>query len=172
MKSLTRWALTGMALLMLAAPMTARAQEWRRPGYGYGCGWRHRDITWDRHNLRRQWRDIDRDRWALHRDIANGNWAGAQAERADIAGDLMNVGRDRRDLYRDYHGIPGPGPGFVPPSYFGAVPRTNYIPPQAYVPPISTAYGPATYGTNYYPAAPLNYAGGQGLGALLGRVLP
>ena len=165
MKSLTRWALTGMALLMLAAPITAQAQEWRRPGYGYGCGWRHRDIYQDRRNLRYQWRDIHRDRWALRQDIANGNWAAARAERADIRGDLMNVRRDRRDLYRDYHGIPGPG--FIPPSYYGAVPRTNYIPPQAYVPPINSTYAPATY-----PAVPLNYAGGQPLGALLGRVLP
>lgn len=171
MKSLTRWALTGVAMLMLAAPMTARAQEWRRPGYGYGCGWRHRDMAWDRHNLRHQWRDIGRDRFELRQDIANGNWGAAQAEQADIQGDLMNVRRQRRDLYRDYYGVADPGVGYVQP-YFGGVPRTSYLPPQAYPAPINSAYVPASYPpAQYYPIAP-NYAGGQGLSALLGNVLP
>ncbi len=164
MKSLTRLVLTAVALLVLAAPLTARAQEWRR-GYGYGCGWRHRDIAWDRHHLHRQWRDIRHDRFELRQDIANGNWAAAQAERADIQGDLMNVRRQRRDLYRDYQGIPGPGAAYVP--------QTNYLPPQAYVPPLNPAYAPASYpAAQYYPGAPANYAGGQGLGALLGNLLP
>lgn len=171
MKSFTRLILTAMALLVLAAPITAQAQEWRR-GYGYGCGWRHRDIAWDRRNLHRQWRDIRHDRYALRQDIANGNWAAAQAERADIQGDLMNVRRQRRDLYRDY-GIPGPGPAYAAPSNYIAAPPSSYLPPQAYMPPINPAYVPPSYpAAQYYPAAPANYAGGQGLGALLGNLLP
>jgi hypothetical protein len=189
MKSLTSWALTGAALLMLTIPMTAQAQELGRGAFrhGYACAWRHRDIAWDRHNLRGQRADIGRDRFALRQDIANGNWGAAQAERDDIRRDFMNVRRQRRDLYRDYRGMPGPGPevGYMPLSNFGAVPRTNYMPPAAYVPPFNSAYVPGRYAAYpasyygntaapYYPAAPSNYAGlnGQGLGGLLGNILP
>ncbi|HKD66731.1 MAG TPA: hypothetical protein VKB84_07815 [Candidatus Binataceae bacterium] len=104
MKSLKKLALTGVALLMLAIPMTARAQEWRAPyRYRYGCPIVHRDIAWDRHNLRAQWRDIGRDRAALRYDRANGYWGAARAERADIRHDYFNVRRDRYDLRRDYY---------------------------------------------------------------------
>jgi hypothetical protein len=103
MKSLSRLVLIGAALVMMAVPMTAQAQEYRGYGHPYACGWRHRDITWDRYNLHRQWRDIGRDRFALRQDVANGNWAAARAERADIYRDMRNVRRDRYDLYRDYY---------------------------------------------------------------------
>jgi hypothetical protein len=143
MKSLTKWTLTAAALLMLTAPMSAQAYEWSPRGNGYGCGWRHRDIVWDRHHLHRQWRDIGRDRFALRQDIANGDWAAARAQREDIRDDLMNVRRQRRDLYRDYRGM-DPGMGYMPTSNFSAVPRTNYVAPQAYVPPVNPAYVPAS----------------------------
>jgi hypothetical protein len=169
MKSLTKWTLTAAALLMLAAAVPAHAYEWGRRGDGYRCGWRHRDIVWDRHNLHRQWRDIGRDRFALRRDIANGDWAAAQAQRGDIREDLMNVRRQRRDLYRDYHGIPDPPVHYLPFSNYGALPPAPYG-PQPPLPPLSRAYLPASYApAQYDPAAP-NYAG-QGLGALLGNFL-
>jgi len=169
MKSLTRLVLAGMALLMLSVPMTAQAQEWRGYG-GYGCGWRHRDIAWDRHNLHRQWRDIGRDRWELRQDYANDNWGAARAERADIQRDLMRVRRQRWDLYRDYRGLPGPNMSYMPPANYVPVPRTNYLPPAAYVPPVNNAYVASAYPT--YPGGYYNAPTGQGLGALLGSIIP
>ncbi len=150
MKCLTRRALAALALLILTVPMAAQAQE------RGGC-WRNRDIAWDRHHLRGQWRDIRRDRFALRQDLANGNWAAARAEREDIQRDFMNVRRQRRDLYRDYQGFPGPGPdiGYMPPPpNYGA----TY---GGYLPGSSMAYAPLTsYGNSavpYYPTAPPNY---------------
>jgi hypothetical protein len=192
MKSLKRLALGGIALLMLGFPMTAQAQGW---GYRHadGCGWRHRDIAWDRHNLHSQWRDIGRDRFALRQDIANGNWAAARAQRADIAQDYMNVRHQRWDLYHDYS---GGQPGYLPPASYGMPPRTAFLPPATYAMPPRTAFlPPATYAmpprtaflppatypqpvNQVYPGAyssyPVNNGGanGQGLGALLGNILP
>src|SRR5215469_3230219 len=123
MKSLKRVALTAIALLMLAVPMTAQAQVWNNR-HVYGNCWRNRDIVMDRRNLHGEWRDIARDRFALHQDIANGNWAAARAERADIAQDYMNVRRQRWDLNHDYYGR---NPGYLPPTAFSAPPRTNYL---------------------------------------------
>lgn len=95
MKSVKGWLVTGATLLMLTVPMAAHAYDW-------DGGWRHRDIARDRYELRGQWRDVHRDRWELNRDRRLGYWGAARAERADIRRDLMNVRRERRDLYYDY----------------------------------------------------------------------
>jgi hypothetical protein len=52
----------------------------------------HRDI---RHDEAR----IARDRYELHRDIYNGNYAAARHERRDIHREYRDINRDRRELY-------------------------------------------------------------------------
>jgi hypothetical protein len=123
MKSLTAWVLAA-TLMFLAVPMAAQAHEWSA---GNGYGWRHRDIVHDRHDIRRDWRDVSRDRWELRQDLATGNWGAARAERADIYHDLTDIHRDQRDLYRDYHGVPGRYFGYAPMSYT-TYPAPNYRP--------------------------------------------
>jgi len=93
------------ALLLLIAPMAAQARDcdfYRR----YHPGWRHYDIYRDRRDLRHDWRDVGRDRFALRRDLANGYWGAARAQRADIGRDLADIRGDRRDVYRDYRYLP------------------------------------------------------------------
>jgi hypothetical protein len=178
MKAFRKIAAGAIALLMLAVPLAANAQELGGPGMRAGCGWRHRDIAWDRHKLRSQWRDIHRDRWELQRDLANGNWAAAQAERNDLRRDYMNVRRQRWDLQRDYRPTPGPGPGwgYAPMGYVSG-PQINYMAPA--VRPLPVNVPPANpysagYGSPLYPSGPASYAGpnGQGLGALLNGLVP
>src|SRR5579885_921477 len=172
MKSLTTIAAASMALLMLLAlPITAWAQEWARPGLRHGCGWRHRDIAADRHNLRAQWREIHRDRFELQRNLANGNWAAARAEREDLRRDYLNVGRQRWDLHQDYRELHGYGPyqGYVPPLSYSVGPQVNYRPISYRVPP--AAPGPV-YGSPLAPQLPVGTSNPQGLGALLGGILP
>ncbi len=125
MKSFTILAAAALALLT-AVPFTAQAQEWGGPRYG--CGWRHRDIAIDRHNLNRQWRDIRHDRFELRQDMASGNWAAAQAERNDLRHDYFNVDRQRRDIRRDYQGQP-----YMVPMSYNPVGQPYYG-PHAYLP--------------------------------------
>ena len=178
MKSLIKIAAGAIALLMLAVPLAANAQEWAGPGARAGCRWRHRDIAWDRHNLRAQWRDIHRDRWELQRDLANGNWAAAQAERNDLRRDYLNVRRQRWDLERDYQQTTGAGPqsGYVAPMGYAGGPQIDYMAPV--VRPLPVIVPPGTgytgYGSPLYPSGPASYAApnGQGLGALLSGLVP
>ncbi len=122
MKSLTAWVLAG-ALLVLAAPMAAQAHEWGEHGYRDrdGYGWRHRDFFRDRRDIRGDWRDVNRDRYELREDIANGYWRAARAERADIRRDLGDIHRDRWDRYSDYYGS-------LPRQNFATVPLYSVLP--------------------------------------------
>jgi hypothetical protein len=176
MKSFTRIAVASVALLMLALPISAGAQEWGRPGWRHGCGWRHRDIAADHHNLHAQWRDIHRDRFELQRDLANGNWAAAQAERQDLRRDYMNVRRQRWDLHQDYQQLHGYGPGqnYVPPVSYNVGPQIDYR-PIAYRSPFNAPAPNPGYGSPiapYYSQLPPGTPNPQGLGALLGGILP
>ncbi|GEM_PF-5858777 len=119
MKTLTIVAAAVLGL-MVVIPFGAQAQEWGAPGYG--CSLRHRDIAWDRHNLRRQIRDIRHDRFELRRDIATGNWWAAQAQRNDLRRDYMALHAQRWDLRHDYQGWPVQG--YMAPM--GFVPRSNF----------------------------------------------
>jgi hypothetical protein len=93
------------ALLMLMAPMAAQARDFDFHR-GYCRGWGHYDIYRDRRDIRHDWRDVGRDRFFLHRDLANGNWAAARFQRADIRNDLRDIHGDRWDLYRDHRFLP------------------------------------------------------------------
>jgi hypothetical protein len=53
----------------------------------------------DRRDIRRDDRRIVHDQRALHRDMREGRYGAARAERRDLRHDYRALHRDRRDLY-------------------------------------------------------------------------
>jgi hypothetical protein len=104
MKLVTKGTIVG-ALMMLAVPATAMAG----PCYPY----RHYDragcnLSYRRRDLRNDWRDVSRDRYNLHRDLAEGRYGAARAQEADIRHEMADIRGDQFALRRESRGYPYP----------------------------------------------------------------